>query len=66
MLKVKASKRKSAKVKAYKRKLKGGGTIMVKAGTRKASTVKAHTAAAKGKGKKVRNSVGKMVYKGKK
>lgn len=65
MLKVKASKRKAGKVKAHKRKVKGGGTVMVKAGTRKAATVKAGKRNAPGKGKKVRNTVGKMVYKGK-
>lgn len=63
MLKVKTSKRKAGKVKAHKRKLKGGKTVMVKSGTRKSATIKAHKAAAKGKGKKVRAANGKMVYK---
>lgn len=65
-IRIKQHKVKGGRVKAHKRRKKGGGTIMVKSATRKASTIKAHKQAASGKGKKKRNSVGKMVYKGNK
>ena len=62
MQKVSAYKRKAGKVKAHKRRVKGGGTIMVKASTRSAATIKAHKAREKGKARKKRNSVGRVVY----
>lgn len=63
---VKASTRKAGKVKAHKRRLKGGGTVMVKAASRKTARVGAHKKRAKGHGRKVRNTVGRMVYAGNK
>ena len=65
MQRITAHKRSAGRVKAHKRRVKGGGTIMVKTSTRKASTIKAHSQREKGKGRKVRNSVGRMVYAGK-
>lgn len=62
MQRVAAATRKGGKIKAHKRKKKGGGVVMVKSSTRKAARVSAHSKRAAGKGRKVRNSVGTMVY----
>lgn len=59
---VKSSRRKTARVKTFKRKKKGGGYVTIKGFSRKGGAVKAHKAADAGKAKKVRNSVGRVVY----